>query len=214
MLARELGSAAPRQVFGETPAILAEALTQGTNLVVWQRRLTSPVAAFAQTLVRLNEPLTESLTMDVDERGAPQPPPIAVAYRALTGYADFVADVSWLVGAFACLVGAHRVGLRLRILDKAMCPRFHVDHVPLRLITTYAGAASQWLKEDAMLRNRLGDASAEPRLRSDIEQLDTGAVALFKGEKWSGNEGAAIVHRSPQPLAGERRLILTLDWLS
>lgn len=214
MLAREFGGAAPQQVFGETPAILAEALTDGTNLVVWQRRLASPVAAFAQTLVRLNKPLAESLTVDIEEHGAPQPLPIAAAYCALTGYADFIADVSWLISAFACLIGARRVGLRLRILDKAMCPRFHVDHVPLRLITTYAGAASQWLKEDAMPRSRLGEAGAEPQLRSNIEQLDTGSVALFKGEKWSGNEGAGIVHRSPQPMGGERRLILTLDWLS
>jgi hypothetical protein len=109
------------------------------------------------------------------------------------------------------LLGARRIGLRLRVLDKAMCPRFHVDHVPVRLITTYAGVGSQWLKEGAMDRQQLGQANAEPQ--AQIQQLKSGEVALLKGEKWHGNEGFGLIHRSPQPAAGERRLILTLDWL-
>ncbi len=95
-----------------------------------------------------------------------------------------------------------------------MCPRFHVDHVPLRLITTYAGAASEWLREDAMSRRRLGEAAAEPFDAALIEQLNAGEVALFKGEKWQGNEGAGIIHRSPLAAPDKKRLILTLDWLA
>ena len=64
---------------------------------------------------------------------------LASGFSDLEGYEGFIADVSWLVSAFACLLGAKRIGLRLRALDKAMCPRFHVDHVPVRLITTYCG---------------------------------------------------------------------------
>jgi hypothetical protein len=47
-----------------------------------------------------------------------------------------------------------------------------------------------------------------------IGQIASGDVALLKGEKWHGNEGFGLIHRSPQLAAGERRLILTLDWLS
>ena len=95
-----------------------------------------------------------------------------------------------------------------------MYPRFHVDHVPLRLISTYAGVASEWLEEGGMDRRRLGDAQAEPRDSERIQRLQAGWVALAKGEKWSGNEGAGLIHRSPTPPPGERRLLLTLDWLS
>jgi hypothetical protein len=95
-----------------------------------------------------------------------------------------------------------------------MCPRFHVDHVPLRLITTYAGIGSQWLREGEMSRARLGDPKAEPSSIVDNQQLAAGHVALFKGEKWLGNEGRGIIHRSPQPAPGESRLLLTLDWLA
>jgi hypothetical protein len=212
MLARQR-SVAPRQVFGDTPAVLGEVLGDDVNLAVWQRRLPIHIAGFAETLLALGEPLGESLTLDVDLEGEVHPEGLAAAYRDFAGHAGFVADVVWLVRAFACLVAARRIGLRLRALDKAMCPRFHVDHVPLRLITTYAGIGSQWLREDAMPRQRLGDASAEPQPSERIEQLATGSVALFKGEKWLGNEGAGIIHRSPQLAPGEGRLILTLDWL-
>jgi len=124
-----------------------------------------------------------------------------------------MSDLKWLISAFACLLGARRIGVRLRVLDKAMCPRFHVDHVPVRLITTYAGIGSQWLEEGAMDRLQLGQANAEPQDAASIRQLNSGDVALLKGEKWHGNEGFGLIHRSPQPAPGERRLLLTLDWL-
>lgn len=95
-----------------------------------------------------------------------------------------------------------------------MCPRFHVDHVPMRLITTYAGVGSQWLKENAIDRKRLGEVGAEPQDPQYIEQIERGDVALLKGERWRGNEGRGLVHRSPQLAENERRLILTLDWLA
>ena len=213
MLARPLVRPYPQQLFGDAPAVLGDALHDGVNLAVWRRSLPQPVTDFACALLALGEPLAESLTLKPDADDL-RTPPLAEAYRDIAGHAGFVADVAWLVSAFACLIEARRVGLRLRVLDKAMCPRFHVDHVPLRLITTYAGAGSEWLREDAMPRHRLGEPAAEPTDMREIGHLHAGEVALFKGEKWQGNEGAGIIHRSPQVEPGERRLILTLDWLA
>jgi hypothetical protein len=211
MLARQPVSATPNQVFGHAPAVLGDALLEKVNLSVWQRQLPPHIAGFAQTLMALGEPLAESLTIEPDANGGVETLALATAYRDIAGHAGFVADAAWLVRAFSSLVEARRIGLRLRILDKAMCPRFHVDHVPLRLITTYAGAGSEWLPEHAISRHRLGDPTVAPQ---GIERLLAGEVALFKGERWEGNEGAGIIHRSPQAAPGERRLILTLDWLA
>jgi len=197
---------------GPTPKALARILEDDTNLAVWQRQLPLHISEFAQLLLSLNEPLAESLCLELpDEDAEPDLAGLALGFRDLEGYEGFIADLKWLVSAFACLLGARRIGLRLRVLDKAMCPRFHVDHVPVRLITTYAGVGSQWLKEGAMDRSQLGQANAEPQVQ--IQQLTSGDVGLLKGEKWHGNEGFGLIHRSPQPAAGERRLILTLDWL-
>ncbi len=199
---------------GVTPQTLTRILEDQTNLAVWQRQLPVHIADFAQLVLSLNEPLAESLCVELpDEDAEPDLAGLAAGLRDLQGFEGFISDLKWLISAFACLLGARRIGVRLRVLDKAMCPRFHVDHVPVRLITTYAGIGSQWLEEGAMDRLQLGQADAEPQGAASIRQLNSGDVALLKGEKWHGNEGFGLIHRSPQPAPGERRLLLTLDWL-
>ncbi|WP_044319149.1 DUF1826 domain-containing protein [Pseudomonas amygdali] len=205
---------AVRQAHGGTPEVLSEILQDDVNLAVWQRQLPAHIEDFGALLLSMGEPLAESMPLQV--RGGEVEPDLttlARGYSDLQGYQGFIADVSWLVSAYACLLGAECVGLRLRVLDKAMCPRFHVDHVPVRLITTYGGVGSQWLHEDVMDRKQLGRLDAEPTNAADIQQISSGEVALLKGERWHGNEGFGLIHRSPQLLRNERRLILTLDWL-
>lgn len=199
---------------GLTPETLTRILEDQTNLAVWQRQLPVHIADFAQLVLSLNEPLAESLCVELpDEDAEPDLAGLAAGLHDLQGFEGFISDLKWLISAFSCLLGARRIGVRLRVLDKAMCPRFHVDHVPVRLITTYAGIGSQWLEEGAMDRLQLGQADAEPQGAASIRQLNSGDVALLKGEKWHGNEGFGLIHRSPQPAPGERRLLLTLDWL-
>jgi hypothetical protein len=43
------------------------------------------------------------------------------------------------------LFDLENVGVRLNVLAKTLCPRFHADKVPCRLITTYAGKGTEWL---------------------------------------------------------------------
>ncbi len=49
---------------------------------------------------------------------------------------------------------------------------------------------------------------------TDIENLQSGQVALLKGERWQGNEGArlGLVNRSPGLNGAECRLFLSLDF--
>ncbi|WP_339463320.1 DUF1826 domain-containing protein [Pseudomonas sp. EA_105y_Pfl2_R69] len=204
-----------RQVGGEQIEVLGEVLRDEVNLAVWQRQLPAQIGDFATALLARGEALGQSSVLEL---ASPESPPnlsgLLEGYGDLPGQTAFVQDLSWLVSAFACLFDATRIGLRLRILDKAMCPRFHVDHVPVRLITSYAGVGSEWLAEGVMARRHLGDPAAEPGDAALIERADAGHVLLAKGEKWLGNEGGGLIHRSPQPPAGQRRLLLTLDWLA
>jgi hypothetical protein len=203
------------QMAGEQIEVLGEVLRDEVNLAIWQRRLPAAIGAFAEQLLARGEPLADSRVLELASAESPVDlGGLLQGYGEVSGHAAFVADVAWLVSAFACLLDAKRIGLRLRILDKAMCPRFHVDHVPLRLITSYAGVGSQWLREGVMARRRLGDPAAEPEDQALIERAAAGHVLLAKGEKWIGNEGGGLIHRSPQPAQGERRLLLTLDWLT
>ena len=125
-----------RPVQGETPQTLTRILDDDVNLAIWQRQLPVHIIDFGQLLLSLNTPLAESLVLELPSDDAePNLQGLASGFSDLQGYEGLIADVSWLVRAFACLLGAKRIGLRLRALDKAMCPRFHVDHVPVRLIT-------------------------------------------------------------------------------
>ena len=43
----------------------------------------------------------------------------------------------------------------LRLLEHAMCPRFHCDNLPVRLVTTSHGHGCEWLPEWAVNHQRL-----------------------------------------------------------
>ena len=128
-------------------------------------------------------------------------------------------DIAEVVDMFCCLFDLRHAGLRIAVLNRAMCPRFHVDHVPCRLVTTYGGVATQWLPHDCVDRSKLsrgGDGLSDLEAglyeqERQIRQLRSGDIALLKGELWEGNEGAGLVHRSPAVPDGAHRLVLTLD---
>ncbi|AIR88815.1 DUF1826 domain-containing protein [Pseudomonas cremoricolorata] len=207
----KLRNRAVQQVLGHSPKCLADILRDDVNLAVWQRQLPAHVEDFATLVLGLQQPLGDERVVEVAEHEAPSLPGLLKGAIDVQGYDSFVADVEWLVAAYACLLGARRVGLRVRVLESAMCPRFHVDHVPLRLLSTYAGAGSEWLAEGAVDRSDLPRAMTSV---DNIKRLCTGDVAILKGEQFEGNEGHGIIHRSPQTPAGERRLLLSLDWLA
>jgi len=137
-------------------------------------------------------------------------------YDALS---EHIADITDM---FCQLFELSHVGIRVTALDKAMCPKFHVDKVPCRLVTTYQGSATEWLPHHAVDRSKLGpgsqglpdNESGLYKKQSDIQQLQPGDVALLKGELWDNNDPAGLVHRSPEPSAGEHRLLLTLDFVN
>jgi hypothetical protein len=144
--------------------------------------------------------------------------------QALPGAEAWLGDVEFLIGVFRDLFDSDNLGLRLRSLDKAMCPRFHVDRVPVRMVCTYGGPGTEWLPEIAINREKLGSgACGQPDETSGlilnsnsaaIQSIPSFAIGLLKGELWEGNEGRGAVHRSPRPtLQDPRRLLLTLDLL-
>ncbi|XKE46878.1 DUF1826 domain-containing protein [Halomonas organivorans] len=126
-----------------------------------------------------------------------------------------VEDVVTLAEAMACLFDTQDVGLRLRRLDAPMCPRFHCDNLPVRLVTTYLGPGSEWLPETAVNRAGLGAPTpGKPdivREEAAIRRLEAGDVALLKGSGWVGNEARGLVHRSPAMGNGQPRLLLSID---
>ena len=186
------------------------------NLAVWTRTPSAEVMAFSAALMRDAPTLSCSLPMSADTALDVAFP---MAVRQLPNYCAWRADVNEWVDAFRCLFDAERVGLRVRVLDAAMCPRFHVDHIPVRMITTYGEHGMEWLPNDAVDRRQLGVrektlSDAEAGLyanAADIRRVPPYAGALAKGELWQGNAGCGVVHRSPALHNGQQRVLLTLD---
>ena len=200
--------------WGKDPSVLADVYEKSINIAVWQRKLSDELQDAVTSLVAKKSSLTVSMTVSPDTAFNSMRESLGTDSQCAVSK-----DVAALVKMYYDLLGIKRAGLRLAILDKAMCPKFHVDRVPCRLITTYMGAATEWLPHDAVDRSKLGAGSgglpdAESGLfesPNDIEQLNNGDVALLKGELWDGNEDAGLVHRSPAASASDPRLVLTLD---
>jgi len=201
--------------YGSESSVLTDIYLEQTNIVIWRRELSESLKGSVANLLESKPNFQVSTTVTPE--------------GALTSLSDAVADshqielyenIAELVAMFCCLFELKRVGLRLTALDRAMCPKFHVDNVPCRLITTYQGAATEWLAHQSVNRSKLGIGSnGKPDHESglyqhqrDIRQLNCGDVGLLKGELWEGNENAGLVHRSPALSGGERRLLLTLDF--
>ncbi|MGB7991204.1 MAG: DUF1826 domain-containing protein [Candidatus Methylophosphatis roskildensis] len=138
----------------------------------------------------------------------------------LPGREALADDLAAMTELYCDLLGCDTVGLCLDVVGRAMCPRFHVDRVALRLLVTYRGPATEWLDDAAADRSRLGAAAGE---LSDAQSgliRDPGAVGgarpfdivLLKRCQWPGNEARGAIHRSPAvPAEHAPRVLVALD---
>ncbi|OEF84804.1 DUF1826 domain-containing protein [Vibrio splendidus] len=199
----------------EQPTVLADIYQSDINIAVWQRQFDEGLRTAISEFIALNPNFSKSVS--VSPENALDKLEFATDGTASKALLENMAE---LVDMFCCLFDLEEVGLRLAVLNKAMCPRFHFDQVPCRLVTTYHGVATQWLPNDLVDRSKLGRGSnGQPDSvsglyndESDIQKMTSGDVALLKGERWSGNENRGLVHRSPVTSSDETRLLLTLDF--
>lgn len=206
---------------GTQPGILSEIYQPELNLVYWQRETDVQALEYAQYLAgpdcyfsSKSSVLGEAEVVGWLNEVLPEH----------SGKAAFVEDVAMLADMFSCLFDLSNVGIRLQSLQRAMCPKFHVDKVPCRLVTTYTGATTEWLENSTVDRSGLGAGSRADKAKvpneqsglvyteADIKRVPEQSVVLLKGEGWWQNEGNGIVHRSPQASASEPRVFLSFDF--
>lgn len=198
------------------PAVLAEIYDKNTDIAIWKRELPHSLQDTVADFIDFNPNYKMSVAI--------APTEAQTTLNELLGNvtsSEFCDDVATLIDMFCTLFGIEQAGVRLSVLDNAMCPRFHVDRIPCRLLTTYQGIATQWLHDEHVDRSKLGHGSCgKPDCESGlfvqsqgIQQLNQGDVAILKGDLWHGNEGRGLVHRSPST-GNARRLLLTIDIVS
>ena len=205
-----------RAAIGTNPDVLTDIYQNYVNMAIWQRQISTSLNAECLSLLANKQFTGEQLILSTDKSSC-----LEELLPALSRYPNLLEDMQTLVDMFSCLFDPESIGLRLTPLSKSMCPKFHVDRVPCRLITTYIGAGTEWLQHSDVDRSKLGagsgglsdaDSGLYPNIDS-IKTLSSGDTALLKGESWEGNEGGGLVHRSPTVDTEQRRLLLTLDFI-
>ena len=196
---------------------ISEIHKQKYNISIWKRELDSIITISAKHVL-LKKPQLEFSEVV-------QPKNIEKELTTELGsdaeMSPLYDDIKNVVQLFCDLFKLDKAWLRIDAIDNPMCPRFHVDNLKCRLVTTYIGPGTQWLQHHSVNRTKLGHGNeGKPDEESglfsnkeDIEQLDTGHIALLKGDAWNGNEGFGIVHRSPHANEHYKRLYMTVDFV-
>lgn len=205
-----------RAAISEQPNILADIYQEDVNIAIWQNELSGLATQQTNDLRQSSEHVNMVLAATPDNVVAQ-----LMENHALADKAALCQHIQILLDMFCTLFELKRAGLRLTLLDKAMCPKFHIDKIPCRLVSTLGGPATEWLAFEDVDYTKLGlasvglsdDESGVYLHANAIQQMQAGDVALLKGSGWQNNQDAALVHRSPQVINNEKRLVITLDFI-
>lgn len=203
-------------VTGDSPEVMTAIYEEQINLVILQRSLPGAVTNYCQKLVDHNPNF--NLRLAINHKAASES--LKSSLPDLAGQSAFIEDLALLLEMYRCLFDLDEAGLRLQVLDRAMCPRFHIDKLGCRLVSTYQGQGTEWLRNCDVDRSKLGagnmglsdDESGLYPDAASIQQVSNGDVVLLKGDGWYGNEGLGAVHRSPAVSLNEKRVVVTMDF--
>ena len=193
--------------FDDDPVVFPEIFNEAVNFSVWQRELSVEIQRYAEYLARDHQHFSMLLVGGLPELQTE----LQSKLPEYDGKAAIMEDLLLISDMFQELFDLDEMGFRLAVLTSAMCPRFHVDRIPCRMLTTYCGPATQWCPQELATRDEKNWVQVEDV--NAAQQLKIGDVALLKGDAWTDNEGKGIVHRSPPANKDTPRLVLTLDFI-
>lgn len=107
----------------------------------------------------------------------------------------FAEDIAALARGFLAQFGIGEAALRVEVVDKPTCPKFHCDNVRVRLVTTYHGPPTEYVCADT------------PEV---VRAAPAFALVFLKGHQHP-NHADAVHHRSPDVPTGGKRLCVILD---
>lgn len=183
-------------------AELADIFDPAMQVCSWQRTIDSNLNIYATAAASHSTPKIMEVLNTGDRAKLADLP-------AVEGRELLRDDVALLTEILCELVDCPCVGVRYARVENAMCPRWHIDRVPIRMLCTYAGPGTEWLEDQGADKHKLSD----PEIANGAcQRAVSGEVVLLKGALWQGNAGFGAIHRSPAMAPGEQsRMLLTLD---
>lgn len=198
-----------RQVMGDQLCDFAAIYDEDVELISVTRPQASACETLAKQLIdsrQIPQLRWIQAANDPNASGSALPPTIGADIRSVL--IDQISEASEVVSE---LVDCRQVGVRLETLSAPMCPRFHVDRLPFRMLITLSGAGTEWIPNkdvDWAVFADLESMAPPVQANRQIQHLPTGNWSLLKGGAWSDGFNG-VVHRSPDGV-GER-LLLSLD---
>ena len=182
------------------------------ELVSIVRSNSTTIEELSQRLLELRTPLKLQWKQTLKDREtADSQLPESIDIELRTMLVDLIGESCEIFGE---LMGCSQIGVRLATLRSPMCPRFHVDQIPCRMIITMIGTGTEWIPNKGVNWSDFSDLSNDKAPLNDsgtIQQLETGNWSILKGGSWArGYQG--LVHRSPHDYS--ERLLLSLDPIS
>ena len=198
-----------RQVIGSQLGDFAAIYDEDVEIVSVARPQAGTYEGLAERLIRSRQVPQARWIQPADDPEAPASElPATLEPDVRSALLDQIAEASEMLGE---LVDCERVGVRLETLSAPMCPRFHADYVPCRMLITLSGVGTEWIPNsdvDWAVFADLETAAPPVKANRQIQRMATGHWSLLKGGAW--NDGfRGVVHRSPHDV-GER-LLLSLD---
>jgi hypothetical protein len=184
---------------------LAGILARGTNAAIWLRDPPESITNWITAWPSLTEVDMDSTVTRDSEAERAIPAKLAEAgCPPGEGRAALAADITFLAHTFSRISGRPEARVRLETLRDHGCTKFHVDHLRLRLLCIYAGPGTEWVSNDQVNRSQLGNAEIRIEKANrlivpqpgSINVLPTGAVMIFKGNQFQGDQHRGLVHRS------------------
>lgn len=121
---------------------------------------------------------------------------VAAALDALRITSPVLAeDIVALSRSFLAQFGVDEASLRVEVVNKQSCPKFHCDNVRVRLVTTYHGPTTEYV--------HAADSQT-------IRAAPLFALVFLKGCQHPGHANS-VHHRSPEVPPGSKRLCVILD---
>jgi hypothetical protein len=117
-----------------SPAALVGIFEPDVQLAIWQRPADPLIADYLEAS---RHGLGRGLRTTLDAGRCPE----LGELPDHPGREALARDIGQLAELLGDLLDCPHVGLRLEVIDKAMCPRLHVDRVGIRLLCTYRGRA-------------------------------------------------------------------------
>lgn len=192
---------------GTIPSVLEHIHQNEVNIAIYNRDvlfLENEIHKLLQQNIKLNTCGTiETILSEIQQT------------LAIDEFQNVMHDIENLLHLFKKLTNTKTLKLLLTTVNTNMCRKFHTDVNDVRLLCTYAGPGTLWLKEENINRIALGahrDNSAIVIDQTQIQQVKTGAVCILKGAKYQQKTTNAAVHRSPtiEENSG-KRLLLRID---